>query len=76
LFESCKCKISIAFRTLFVKRTDKQPNKFTLDFAHPLPYTEISILCQGELNMENRYFCGWDGGGTKTEVLCVSESDR
>jgi len=26
--------------------------------------------------MENRYFCGWDGGGTKTEVLCVSESGQ
>ena len=24
--------------------------------------------------MNERYYCGWDGGGTKTEVLCVSES--
>ena len=22
--------------------------------------------------MNERYFCGWDGGGTKTEVLCVN----
>lgn len=22
--------------------------------------------------MSERYFCGWDGGGTKTEVLCVN----
>lgn len=22
--------------------------------------------------MDKRYFCGWDGGGTKTEVLCVN----
>ena len=22
--------------------------------------------------MTDRYYCGWDGGGTKTEVLCVS----
>lgn len=24
--------------------------------------------------MNERYYCGWDGGGTKTEVLSVSES--
>lgn len=54
----------------------KAENKFALDFAVPIPYTEISTLRQGEQHMENRYYCGWDGGGTKTEVLCVNEAGQ
>lgn len=26
--------------------------------------------------MTERYYCGWDGGGTKTEVLCVDASGQ
>lgn len=26
--------------------------------------------------MEHRYYCGWDGGGTKTQVLCVNEAGQ
>ena len=51
-------------------------NKFALDFAVVIPYTEISILMQGEQHMSNRFYCGWDGGGTKTEVLCVNEAGQ
>ena len=26
--------------------------------------------------MSERYYSGWDGGGTKTEVLCVNENGQ